>query len=126
MPLNKDDLLAVARANITIVDAAHAEAFIKAGAVCLDVREPAEYAAGHLPDAVHVPRGVLEFMVDNHPALQKRDAAMLVYCKNGGRSTLACDTLQKMGFTQVKMLAGGFDNWAGTVHKVEVDPNVYR
>lgn len=126
MPLTKDDLLAAARANITVLDASRAQALLDAGAICLDVREPAEFAVGHLPNAVHVPRGVLEFMVDNHPALQQRDATMLVYCKNGGRSTLACDTLQKMGFTQVNMLTGGFDNWAGTVHKVEVDPNVYR
>ncbi|MCT7360014.1 MAG: sulfurtransferase [Thalassobium sp.] len=126
MALSKDDLLAEARTAVNPVDAAAAEALLAQGAVVLDVREPAEFDMGHLPGAVNVPRGVLEFRVGDHPALTNPQADILLYCKNGGRSTLAAYTLKRMGFEQVKMLVGGFDGWSGTVHKVEVDPSVYR
>lgn len=126
MALTRDDLLAAARENINIIDADQAEALMAKGAMVLDVREPAEFDMGHLPEAVHIPRGLLEFMVGNHPKLQDTAQTMVVYCKNGGRSTLATDLLQKMGFNDIHMLAGGFDNWNGTVHTVEVSPNQYQ
>ncbi|MFT7110154.1 MAG: rhodanese-related sulfurtransferase [Psychrobacter glaciei] len=125
MPLTKDDLLNEARQSLTIVDANKAEQSISSGAVILDIREPAEFDMGHLPNAVNIPRGLLEFMVGNNPALKDFNQNMLVYCKNGGRSTLASDTLQKMGFKQVTMLSGGFDSWTGTIHKVEIAGNQY-
>lgn len=126
MALKKEDLLAAARVSVNPVDADGAETLLAAGAVVLDVREPAEYEMGHLPGAVNVPRGVLEFRVGDHPALTDPDATILLYCKNGGRSTLAAHTLKQMGFEQVRMLVGGFDGWSGTVHKIEVDPGLYR
>ncbi|MCY0967241.1 rhodanese-like domain-containing protein [Parathalassolituus penaei] len=126
MALSKDDLLAEARVSVTPVDADGAEALLAAGAVVLDVREPAEFDMGHLPGAVNVPRGVLEFRVGDHPALKDPQASILLYCKNGGRSTLAAHTLKRMGFDGVRMLVGGFDGWAGAVHKVEIDPAQYR
>jgi rhodanese-related sulfurtransferase len=126
MPLTKDDLLNEARQSLTIVDANKAEQSINTGAVILDIREPAEFDMGHLPNAVNIPRGLLEFMVGHNPALKDFNQNMLVYCKNGGRSTLASDTLQKMGFKQVTMLSGGFDSWTGTIHKVEIADNQYN
>ena len=124
--VTKEDLLAEARPSVNPVDANAAEALLAEGAVVFDVREPAEFDMGHLPGAVNVPRGVLEFRVGDHPALKDADASILLYCKNGGRSTLAAHTLKRMGFDKVQMLVGGFDGWAGDVHKVEVDPNVYQ
>ena len=126
MALSKEDLLAAARASVNPVDGTQAEALLADGAVVLDVREPSEFDMGHLPGAVNVPRGLLEFMVGSHPALSNADAIILLYCKNGGRSTLAAHTLKQMGFDQVSMLTGGFDGWSGDVHKVEVAPNVYQ
>ena len=126
MALSKEDLLAAARASVNPVDGTQAEALLADGAVVLDVREPSEFDMGHLPGAVNVPRGLLEFMVGSHPALSNADATILLYCKNGGRSTLAAHTLKQMGFDQVSMLTGGFDGWSGDVHKVEVAPNVYQ
>ena len=73
-----------------------------------------------------MPRGVLEFRVGDHPSLTDTSAEILLYCKNGGRSTLAAHTLKQMGFDHVKMLTGGFDGWSGSIHKVEVDPGVYQ
>jgi rhodanese-related sulfurtransferase len=126
MPLTKDELLNEARQSLTIIDAVTTEQLIKDGATVLDVREPAEFDMGHLPGAVNIPRGLLEFMVGNNPSLKDFNQSMVVYCKNGGRSTLASDTLQKMGFSQINMLAGGFDNWTGTVHKIEIADNQYN
>lgn len=121
----REDFLTAARAEITVVDAARAEALIAQQALVLDVREPAEFQLGHLPNAVNVPRGVLEFKVGNHPDLNDEQRNILIYCKNGGRSTLAAYTLKQMGFAQVEMLIGGFDGWTGSVHTVEVDPSIY-
>jgi rhodanese-related sulfurtransferase len=121
----REDFLTIARGEITLVDADRAEALIAQQALVLDVREPAEFQQGHLPNAVNVPRGVLEFKVGNHPDLTDNQRNILIYCKNGGRSTLAAYTLKQMGFNQVEMLIGGFDGWQGTVHTVEVDPSIY-
>jgi len=127
MALTKEDLLAQARDSVNPVTADAAEALLQqGGVVVLDVREPAEFDMGHLPGGVNVPRGLLEFMVGNHPALANPQANILLYCKNGGRSTLAAHTLKQMGFDRVHMLVGGFDGWSGSVHKVEVDPNIYQ
>lgn len=126
MPITKDDLLHEARQNITIINSDEAEQLLAANALVLDVREPSEFDMGHLPNAVNIPRGLLEFMVGNNPALKDFDQSILLYCKNGGRSTLAADTLQKMGFSQVKMLTGGFDGWSGSIHKVEIADNQYQ
>ena len=121
----REDFLAEAKTQITLIDAQRAESMIADEALVLDVREPAEYQVGHLPHAINVPRGVLEFKVGNHPDLNDVDRSILIYCKNGGRSTLAAYTLKQMGFSRIEMLIGGFDGWTGTVHKVEVDPSIY-
>ncbi|MFT6325392.1 MAG: rhodanese-related sulfurtransferase [Crocinitomicaceae bacterium] len=126
MPLTKDELLNEARQSLNIIDAKQVEHVIAAGTVILDVREPAEFDMGHLHNAVNIPRGLLEFMVGNNPALKDFNQSIVVYCKNGGRSTLASDTLQKMGFKKITMLAGGFDSWTGTIHKVEIADNLYN
>lgn len=127
MVLTKDDLLAQARDAVNPVDAEGAEVLLQQErVVVLDVREPAEFDMGHLPGSVNVPRGLLEFMVGNNPALSDPDATILLYCKNGGRSTLAAQTLKQMGFNHVRMLVGGFDGWSGSVHKVEVGDNIYQ
>jgi rhodanese-related sulfurtransferase len=128
MAITREDLLAQAKASINPVSSAEAEQLLANAPelIVLDVREPAEFDMGHLPRAINVPRGVLEFRVGAHPALSDPKAPMLVYCKNGGRSSLAVHTLKLMGFDAVKMLVGGFDGWSGDVHKVEVDPSVYQ
>ncbi len=126
MALTKEDLLTTAQSSVNPISADEAEQLLSQGSVVLDVREPAEYDMGHLPGAVNVPRGLLEFMVGQHPALSDPQATLLLYCKNGGRSTLAAHTLKQMGFDHVRMLTGGFDGWAGDVHRVEVDANVYQ
>jgi len=127
MALTKEDLLAQAREYVNPVDADGAEALLQQeGVIVLDIREPAEFDMGHLPGGVNVPRGLLEFMVGTNPALSNPQATILLYCKNGGRSTLAAQTMKQMGFDNVKMLVGGFEGWSGSVHKVEVGDNIYK
>jgi rhodanese-related sulfurtransferase len=111
MPLTAIDLVAAARQKITEVDAAQAMHRL-GGSLVLDVREPGEFAAGCLPGAVNIPRGVLEFKIDGHPAFQGRqDEEILVYCLTGGRSALAVDALQQLGWGKAVSLAGGFNAW---------------
>lgn len=112
MTMTAMDLVAAAKQQIREVDHAAASGLL-ASALILDVREPEEYAAGCLPGAVNIPRGVLEFKIDAHPLFQgRRDATILVYCQSGGRSALATETLQKLGYTSPCSLAGGFKAWS--------------
>ena len=105
------DLVAEAKQHIREIDVALAMQTLEYFQV-LDVREPAEYAAGCLPRAINIPRGVLEFKIDVHPSFHgKQDAEILVYCLTGGRSALAVEALQKLGWSHCVSLAGGFNSW---------------
>src|ERR1043165_2966503 len=77
--------------------------------VLVDVRETDEYRAGHLPGALHLPRGFLELQAEGK--LPQREAEIIAYCAGGTRSLLAADTLRKMGYQKVKSMAGGFTRW---------------
>jgi rhodanese-related sulfurtransferase len=89
----------------------NAEQAIRDANVLIDVREADEFAAGHLPGAVHMSRGMLEFRLQAMPALQARDIRILLYCKTSGRAALAGAALQEMGYLNVQNIAGGFDAW---------------
>jgi metal-sulfur cluster biosynthetic enzyme/rhodanese-related sulfurtransferase len=84
--------------------------------VVLDVRTPAEFAAGHIPNARLIPIDELEDRLGELPA---RDTAMLVHCAAGGRSSAACELLGNRGFTRLYNLAGGMHTWTGPVVKDE-------
>ena len=105
------DLVQAAKAQITEVPATEAAAAIRASDVLIDVREESEYAAGHIPGAIHASRGMLEFKLSGTPALQRRDLAVLLYCKTSGRAALAAQAMQAMGYVNVRSIAGGFDAW---------------
>ena len=89
-----------------------AEEAVREADVLIDVREADEFAAGHLPGAVLVPRGLLEFKLSATPALSGRDLKVVLYCKTSGRAALAAQTMQNMGYLNVTSIAGGFDAWA--------------
>ena len=126
MTLTAQDLVATAISNIREIDADQLLALQSGGVPVIDVREPAEYAAGHVPGAVNIPRGVLEFEVDGHPAvncqqdsaLAHRDQPVVLYCRSGGRSALAAEALQRLGFSEPLSLAGGFIRWAAAAREV--------
>lgn len=107
------DLVAAAKARIQEIPLQDAEQAIREADVLLDVRESDEYAAGHIPGAMHVPRGMLEFKLSGTPELTSRELNMVLYCKTSGRAALAAAVLQDMGYVHVKSIAGGFDAWAG-------------
>jgi len=71
----------------------------------VDVREESEYAADHLPGAVHLGKGVLERDVEGR--VPDLNTPMVLYCGGGFRSALAADNLQKMGYTRVLSMDGG-------------------
>ena len=77
--------------------------------VLLDVRTSEEFKAGHLPKAVNIPRGTLEFMIGKH--FPQKDAEIVVYCRTDARSALCAKTLSDMGYTNVKNLNGAFKAW---------------
>lgn len=108
------DLVAAAKARVQEIPVTEAEAAILAADVLLDVREADEFIAGHLPGAVHISRGMLEFKFSANPALQARDLNILLYCKTSGRAALAAAALQDMGYLNVRSVAGGFDAWAAS------------
>ena len=83
----------------------------------------AEYEAGHIPGAINIPRGVLEFKLSNDPALCARELNIVLYCKTSGRAALAACSLQAMGYRQVQSLAGGFDAWSAA-GKAQVAANL--
>ncbi|MBU3718489.1 MAG: molybdopterin-synthase adenylyltransferase MoeB [Actinobacteria bacterium] len=104
------DLLAAAKASITEIDTASAEARIAVGGVAvLDVREPDEHAEGALIGALHIPRGHLEAQVEGR--LTDKNAPVIVYCAGGVRSAFAAKTLGELGYTNVLSMAGGFGKW---------------
>ena len=118
------DLVVEARAYIREVAPQEAIQQLTGPITVLDVREPHEHAEGHLPGAVNLPRGVLEFKAGDHPALADADAPVLVYCKTGGRGALAARTLQRLGYRDVINLAGGYENWCAASGPTERDPAV--
>ena len=88
----------------------------RAGWDFVDVREPDEFAAGHIPGARNFPRGFLEVRADlehhkRDPWLEDRGRKLILYCGGGHRSALAGKTLQEMGLSRVLSLAGGWTSW---------------
>lgn len=111
MTVTAQELVAAAKQQITEIDIHTAQS--RLGELILDVREPAEFAAGHLPGAINIPRGVLEFRIDSQPEFQgKQQAPIIVYCQSGGRSALATLVLTQLGYSQAVSMAGGFKAWS--------------
>lgn len=112
MTITAMELVAAAKNTISEVDIETTKATLSENLI-LDVREPAEYAAGYLPNAINIPRGVLEFKISSHPAFKdNQQANIIVYCLTGGRSALATEALNKLGFSHAVSMAGGFNAWS--------------
>ena len=77
--------------------------------VVIDVRESGEYLIGHLPKAISIPRGLLEFRIGF--VTKDPNRPILVYCLSGGRASLAVKSLEKMGYKKVYNLKGGYKAW---------------
>src|SRR5579859_5530857 len=79
--------------------------------VLVDVREKHEWNEGHVPEALHVPRGFLELQIEE--AVPDKSKTVVLYCAGGVRSLMAGSTLQQMGYKNVISMAGGFGQWKG-------------
>ena len=121
MSLTPPQLVAEAMAQIQQIDIPSTGAHLAAGGAIIDVREPGEYLVGHLPGAVNIPRGVLEFKIGDNALLANKDLPIVLYCKTGGRAALAAVNLQRMGYAQLRSLSGGFDGWVSGGQKVETE-----
>jgi len=107
----KDDLIRKLRGEIVEVSPEEVRDAVSNGSrtVVVDVREADEFRAGHLPSAIHLPRGFLELQAESK--LPDRTADIVAYCAGGTRSLLAAETLRKMGYQRVRSMAGGFTRW---------------
>ena len=102
------DLLQQVKAEIDEISTADAAARAD-GPLFLDVREPDEWEDGHVPGAVHVPRGNLESRVES--LAPDRSRPIVVYCAGGSRSAFAAKTLGELGYEDVQSMAGGYTDW---------------
>jgi len=113
------DWVAKAKAEIKKVTPADVKAAIdkKEAAVILDVRDPAEFTAGHLPGAINVSRGKLEFNVWD--AVKDQNAKIYVYCLTAARSALATKALNDMGYKNAVLMDAPFEEWVKAGYPVE-------
>jgi rhodanese-related sulfurtransferase len=120
MPRSLADFVTEALSHITVVPPEEVMRRLRApdleGWSIVDVREPDEFAEGHLPGARNSPRGFLEVRADlehykRDPWFEDRARPIVVYCGGGHRSALAARTLEQMGFTRVESMAEGWTGW---------------
>ena len=83
----------------------------------VDVREESEWAAGHLPGAEHLGKGIIERDIESK--IPDTAAEIVLYCGGGYRSAITADNLQKMGYTNVFSMDGGFRGWKDAGHRIE-------
>ena len=116
------------RGTIDECDNAHLCTAIESKSLIIDVREPEEYRHGHIANAVNIPRGLVEFAIFEHPRVKPllnqsdiSETPLFLYCKSGGRSALAAQSLQNMGFKRVRSLQSGIMGWEANGHLVNTE-----
>ena len=108
-----EKLVAKAKKNITEISPQDAAAKLNSRrAVIIDVREQDEWDEEHIPGATHMSRGTIE--LDIEEKVPDPNALIITHCGGGGRSALAAESLQKMGYKNVRSMAGGFKGWKAT------------
>ena len=104
-------LVTEAKKNITEVLPTEARADLeRSAAILIDVRDGDEWGDGHATGARHLSRGTIEIEIEE--AIPDSEQPIICYCGGGGRSALVAESLQKMGYKNVRSLAGGFKAWA--------------
>ena len=114
-------LIESVRRRVREIDLAGYDAALDRGRhpVLIDTREDHEWDAGHLPGALHLSKGIIERDIEKH--FPDRATPMVCYCGGGYRSVLVCENLQRMGYTDVRSLAGGYRGWVAAGRPVETD-----
>lgn len=106
-----NDLVAHARELITEIPIEQADRTLLEADVVLDVREPQEYASGHIKGAINIPRGTLEFRLGEIPNINSPKSKIVMYCLSGARCSLAALSLLQLGYDNVCSLEGGIQAW---------------
>jgi len=123
MVLTPHDL--VTEAKTYIKEITTDQAYSQLGKVLIiDVREYEEYVQGHLPSALLLPRGVLEFKIGTVNECGDKNATYLLYCRTGGRSALSAWQMKKIGYNNVYSIAGGYEAWTKEGKDVDKPPQV--
>jgi rhodanese-related sulfurtransferase len=116
--MTADDLVKEAKKNVCEISVSEAKGFLdNGGYIFLDCREPKEYKMGHIPGAMNIPRGLMEFKVTKK--IPDKNSKIAVYCKVGGRGCLSACTLCRMGYKNVKNIGGGWQAWVKAGYPVE-------
>jgi rhodanese-related sulfurtransferase len=104
-------IVADARRRVRELSVTDVKAMLDAGTQfhLIDVREESEWANGHLPHARHLSKGIIER--DIEAIIPDRHAEIVLYCGGGFRSALSADNLQKMGYTNIASMDGGWRGW---------------
>lgn len=102
-------LAEAARSRVREISVPEAQKRMKQGATLIDVREDNEWSEAHAAGAIHIGRGVIERDIVHQ--IPDKNAELILYCGGGFRSALAADNLQKMGYTNVFSLIGGWKAW---------------
>ena len=117
MLVSPAEVVANAKATIKECSIRDAQNCLNVTTLLVDIREAKEFAQGHLPGAIHISRGLLEFEI--LPAIEKRgdianaeNCDIVLYCGTGGRSAVAAKSLDDMGFQNVRSMDGGIVGWA--------------
>jgi sulfur-carrier protein adenylyltransferase/sulfurtransferase len=112
------EVLRQIKSRIDEVDPATVREQVGNGAVIVDVREPEEWSAGHIPGAVHVPKSYLESRIEG--AVPDHEKHVVLYCASGNRSVWAARTLiEDLGYEHVESMTGGFTLWKDRGYEVE-------
>ena len=119
MAKSYEDLVSEAKAETEQTDAASVHDAVGSGedVTVLDVREPDEFEAGHIPGAKPLPWGLLEYKAAEE--LPDKDARIIVHCALGGRGSLAAKSLKEMGYTNVANMEGGLSAWREKGYEVK-------
>jgi molybdopterin/thiamine biosynthesis adenylyltransferase/rhodanese-related sulfurtransferase len=113
------EVLRQIKSRIDEVDPAEVREQASNGAVVVDVREPEEWSAGHIPGAIHVPKSYLESRIEG--AVPDRSAHVVLYCASGNRSAWAARTLlDDLGYEHVESMTGGFTLWKDRGYEVDM------
>lgn len=109
-PSRYQQLVAEAKKKVTEISPSEAAEKAKTNeAVIIDVRDKEEWDEGHIPNAVHLSRGTIE--LDIEEKVPDPNAVIICHCGGGGRSALAAESLKKMGYKNVRSMAGGLKAW---------------
>jgi rhodanese-related sulfurtransferase len=119
MAVTPHDLVVEAKAQIKEVSTAEAQSLMTKYTI-IDVREYNEFAAGHLPGAINIPRGVLEFQIGTIADCADKAKPYLIYCRTSGRAALSTVQLQRIGYSNLISMLGGFEAWSKETRPVEM------